>query len=216
MAEQCAGGVWVNPKDPFDKVLIVSSDAVLFANPDAEKIGPALEALSQGRSDAAAMLGKAKGTPLSKLKKVSCNLKKGDVHFHWGTGKESTSKSFSPTSREQRDQLLAAVASCLGAGWVRKDTQFTALRAAVAPIVWMIVVFGITAVIFMAALDREGVSEVEIHGRRALLKRLFVWAVDLLGTTGSLIAGGAIVALLLVWLVVRAKDPPFMAVIEPR
>lgn len=93
MTEQRGGGVWVNPTDPFDKVLVVSSDGVVFANPGSDGLSAAVEGLARNDPNVGALLGKVKAVPLASLRGVSCNLNGRDVKFEWGKGKETGSKT---------------------------------------------------------------------------------------------------------------------------
>ncbi len=207
-------GVWVNPREVFNRVLMLSGTAVMFANPNEEKLGEAMAAMERGEESGAAALGKVKGLPLADLRRVECNLRGRDVKFRRGSGKASESKSFEAASDEQRDEILRSVGERLGAGWVRRDAQYGVVRASLSPVVTLVVLGGITTALWLGARDLASGGEVDTGGRRGLLKRVFVWLLELLGPTGVLIVGGLICVVVLVWLVGRVRNPPLMAVIK--
>jgi hypothetical protein len=67
-----------------------------------------------------------------------------------------------------------------------------------------------TWVLHGLAVALAGGAEAEISGRRSGIKKLVVWAVDVIGPLGVLSAGGIVVALTAAYLVKRVKTPPIM------
>jgi hypothetical protein len=117
---------------------------------------------------------------------------------------------------ESRDQVYEALRRRLGPGWHERVREFSPLRAAIAPIAWIVVTLVATLIltIIAGAITREN-ARYEARGRGAWVVYVGQWILGFLGPWGTLLVGIVVAGILGWWLVRRLQAPPFYVDLKP-
>ena len=209
--QDCRAHVWTDEKAAFESLVALDEDSLYVASPDASRIVEIAEQIRSGTSPVAALKdAKAKQVQLDTLKHIKSNRHTTIVTYKV-SGADGKDKLGNFTiKRDQRDDLFAKLEILCSRGFKYTETQFNRFRAALVPLITISVVALLTFLCREAAVQMTEGTSVEVRGRHGLLKRFFVWILDILGPTGVVVVGGIIGVLCLVWLVRRMATPPLM------
>ena len=196
--------VWTDEKAAFESLVALDENSILVASPDGSKIAEIAEQICSGTPPISALKGsKARQIQLDTLKYIKSNRHSTVVTYKI-SGADGKDKLGNFTMKqEHRDDLFAKLNLLCSRGFKYTETQFNQLRAALVPLITICIVVLFTFISHGAAIQMAEEGAVEIRGRHALMKRLFAWALDVLGPTGVIIVGGIIGILCLVWMVKR-------------
>ena len=92
--------------------------------------------------------------------------------------------------------------------FARNTEAMSALQAIKGPGIGLLITLGLGWIVYEEAKTLEAGGSIEISGRRALVKRIFVWIAETLGSNGTLIAAGLLTAVFVYFLYKRFKTPP--------
>jgi len=146
---------------------------------------------------------------------VKYDQKDDDIDFAFKLGRQKSSKNVAFSSREERDAFMIELAERMPE-CDSKTVEWGPIRASLGPLTFGSVVAFMTWAMHGAASALAAGAEAEVSGRRAGLKKLVMWMIDLVGPTGVLVAGGLVVALTGVFLWKRVTTPPVWTTLEPR
>jgi hypothetical protein len=203
--------VWTDEKAAFESLVALDENSIFVASPDESKIVEIAEQIRSGTPPVAALQGsKAKQIQLDTLKYIKSNRHSTIVRYKISGADGKDELGNFTIKQEQRDDLFTKLDLLCSRGFKYTETQFNHLRAALAPLLTIGIVGLFTFMSQQAAIQMAEEGTSPIRGRHALVKRLYAWALDLLGPTGVIIVGGIIGVLCLVWMVRRMATPPFM------
>lgn len=198
----------------FDRLFVVTDDAVLVANPPAETL-PTIASSVRGGAPVKTLVPDLEEFPFAAITSVTANKFRDTMMIHYNQGPKTRMKDVHFKDAAVRNDALTALAR--RARFQRREVQYGLVKAALAPLLTTIGFAAFTYLsILAAAALASGEEEAEIRGRQQVLKRLFVWALELLGPIGIGIIGGLLVLGCLFWLVGRIKQPPLMITLSPR
>jgi len=206
---------WIDPERIFDSVVVLTDDAIYVCNPPEERAKEIAAALQAG--EPASQLVKEDPTTIlvGGITKVRYDRKDDDVTIHFRMGKESGDKNITFSSREERDafmiELVERLPECES-----ETVEWGPVRAAVGPLGFGTFAAFMTWVLHGAAVAIAGGAEAEASGRRAGLKKLVMWAVELVGPIGVLVVGGLVLVMTGAFLVMRVKNPPIWTTLTPK
>ena len=203
--------VWTDDKAAFESLVALDGNSIFVASPDRARIVEIAEQIRSGTSPVSALKGsRAKQIQLDTLKCIKSNRHSTIVNYKV-SGPDGKDKLGNFTiKQEQRDDLFKKLEILCSRGFKYTETQFNRIRAALSPFIAICIVTLLTFISYKAAIQMAEEGSVEIRGRHALIKRLFAWALDILGPTGVIIVGGVIGVLCLVWMMKRTVTPPLM------
>ena len=141
--------------------------------------------------------------------------KDDDIDFAFKLGRQKSSKNVAFSSREERDAFMIELAERMPE-CDSKTVEWGPIRASLGPLTFGSVVAFMTWAMHGAASALAAGAEAEVSGRRAGLKKLVMWMIDLVGPTGVLVGGGLVLALTGVFLWKRVTTPPVWTTLEPR
>lgn len=200
----------------FDRLFVVTDDAVLVANPPSETL-PAIASSVRGGAPVKTLVTDAEEFPFAAITAVKANMFRDSMIIEYNQGPKSRLKDVHFKDAATRNNALTALEKRLGSRFQKRMEQYGLVKAALAPLLTTIGFAAFTYIsVLAAAALAAGEEEAEIRGRQQLLKRLFVWAMELLGPIGIGIAGGLIVLGCLFWLIGRIRQPPLMVILTPR
>ena len=201
--------VFLNPPGLFDRLVVLTPEAILVANPDAL----AMARLS-ANPDAAAWasaLGEAPTTvPYDAITQIRTKKQGDTLAIRYRQDQRTRLMTVSLKDTATRDEVWDRLQRRVGRSFVFSDVQFGRVRAAVAPLVTATGCLVATWVLSMVAAELAGGAEAEIRGRNAALKQAVVFVVDRLGPTGVIAAGALAAAGAALWGVARVRVPPRM------
>jgi hypothetical protein len=201
--------VFLNPPGLFDRLVVLTPEAILVANPDAL----AMARLS-ANPDAAAWasaLGEAPTTvPYAAITHIRTNKHGDTLTIRYRQGPRSRLMTISLKDTATRDDVWDRLYRRVGRSFVFSDVQFGRVRAAVAPVLTAAACVAATWLLSMVAAELAGGAEAEIRGRNAAVKQALVFVVDRLGPTGVIVAGTLAAASAALWGVARVRVPPRM------
>jgi hypothetical protein len=203
--------VWTDEKAAFESLVALDDSSLFIASPEESRIAEIAKQIRSGTSPIAALKdAKPRQIQLDSLKYIKSNRHSTIVNYKIsGTDGKDKLGNFT-FKQEQRDDLFKKLEILCSRGFTYTETQFNRLRAALSPFITICIVALFTFVCRNAAIEMAEGRSVEIRGRYALMKRLFVWALDVLGSIGVVIVGSIIGVLCLVWMVKRIATPPLM------
>ncbi len=203
--------VWIDPDSLFDRIVVLVDGALIVANPSGDgEPEAAKQKIEAGQPVLEALGSKAKTIRFDKIKKLSSNKHSDMVDYQHDSDGKLEADNISMASQEARDQLFEALRGKLDSTHTYDCREFSRARGAFAPIIWIAIVVGATALLSGAASEIAEGKTPDIEGRRALLKRLLAWVLEFLGSTGVLIVGGIITVACIFWLIKRIQLPPIM------
>lgn len=206
--------VFTGEDEIFDRLFVVTDDAVYVSNPDKEKLSGIASQLREGAS-VKAVVPDAEEVRYTAITSVKANKFRDDLNIYHRQGSKTHTKNVTFKDASARDVALAALAPRLGPRFQRREVQYGVVRAAFAPLLTAGGLATLTYVAVQAAAGLAAGDEVEIRGRARAQKRMFAWALELLGPTGVGILGGLVVLGCIAWLVARVKQPPLMITLAP-
>ena len=209
-----ATDVFTSDDQMFDRLLVLTDDAVYVSNPDKAQLSRIGSQLREG-TPVKTVVPDADEVRYSAISSVTANKLGDSLNIYHLQGSQTRMKNVTFKDASAMQTALAALARRLAPRFQRREVQYGALRASLAPLVTAAVIAALTYVSVMAATGLAAGEDADIRGRAQLVKRIFVWVIGLLGPTGVAIAGGLVVLGCLAWLVARVKQPPLMVTLSP-
>jgi hypothetical protein len=207
--------VFTGEDELFDRLLVVSDDAAYVSNPDKEKLADIASKIREG-SPIKSVVPDADEIRYAAVSSIKANRFRDDLNiYHQQVGK-TRMRNITFKDAARRDAALQALERRLAPRFTRAEVQYGVVRAALAPLLTTSALAALTYVSYMAAGGVAAGEAVDIHGRGRASKRMFAWALELLGPTGVAVVGGLIVLGCIGWLVARVKKPPLMVTLTPR
>ena len=209
-----ASDVFTGSEEMFDRLFVLTDVAVYASNPDKDKL-PGIASQLQGGASVKTVVPDAAEVLYSAISSVKANKYRDSLDIHHLQDAKSRMTNVTFKDAAARDTALAALARRLAPRFQKHEVQYGVIRAALVPLLTMA---GFAAFTYVAVLAAAGIAageDVDIHGRGRAQKRMFAWALELLGPTGVGIIGGLIVLACLAWLVARVKQPPLMVTLSP-
>lgn len=207
--------VWVNPGEVFHKLVAVTNDELIIADPDEDDLDAVADGIEDGDFDV--LEDSDLIIAWDDVVKIRSNRKAVDVDVSYkDDDDDEESKNVDFATKKQRDQFFRIAEKTLGDDFKYTEKELTRFEAALIPLAWVAGISFLTWVFYMAAVEMAGGEKPDIQGRRSGLKALVAWLIDAVGTTGVLIAGGICLAIAIFVLVKRVADPPILMTLAPR
>ena len=207
--------VFTGENELFDRLLVVSDDAVYVSNPDKEKVAGIASKIREG-TPVNSVVPDADAIRYAAVSSVKANRFRDDLNIYHQQAGKTRMLNITFKDAAHRDAALQALERRLAPRFTKAEVQYGVVRAALVPLLTTAALAALTYVSYMAAGGVAAGEAVDIHGRARAQKRMFAWALEILGPTGVAVVGGLIVLGCIGWLVVRVKKPPLMVTLTPR
>jgi len=207
--------VFTGENELFDRLLVVSDDAVYVSNPDKEKVAGIASKIREG-TPVNSVVPDADAIRYAAVSSVKANRFRDDLNIYHQQAGKTRMRNITFKDAAHRDTALQALERRLAPRFTKAEVQYGVVRAALVPLLTTAALAALTYVSYMAAGGVAAGEAVDIHGRARAQKRMFAWALEILGPTGVAVVGGLIVLGCIGWLVVRVKKPPLMVTLTPR
>jgi hypothetical protein len=196
-------GVWVNEAGIFDKVVVVTDEAVYRANPPKAELAGLLARISAGESPDIVLSKETKVVPLDQITRIRIEENDEDMEVFYGN--DSLDMSFKDAV--DRDKAFAALERNLK-GFRFERVALNPFTAGWKPLlVTLALAFG-TWIAHQASAQLAAGDTYEIHGRKRAFKKLVMQLLELIGPTGVLILGGLMVLVAAYVFAQRVRQPP--------
>lgn len=110
--------------------------------------------------------------------------------------------------------MVAEIQSHLGDEFTSMTEKYNLPRAAFGSLMTLTILIIVTWLLHGAAAEIADGAEADFSGRNSGIKKIFYWALDLLGETGILIIGGLLMLLAVLTLIRRIKEPMIVTTIK--
>jgi hypothetical protein len=200
--------IFVNPDGVFDRLVVLSDEGIVSANPDKTVLAhtPPEQLAQNPLKDRTAI-------PWTAIVKVRSNRHRDDINITFKGSSREELKNIGFKDVRTRDAALRAIHKRLGSQFTWSEDQYGMGRAAGVPLFVTALIGVFTYVSAIAAGGLAQGEQADIHGRNRAAKTAMVWVLDLLGPTGVWIVGGLVIACCVGWMVGRIKRPPLMVTI---
>ncbi len=159
-----------------------------------------LEALQQGQEPSAAGANSVTTLDVESIRKAEVSPSNGSLTLHGeGEGKGSKPLKFS-TSDSNADKILQAILAQTDRPFQPRQEEIGALEALAPPALFGAVGGMLCWASYMTARDLAAGHEAEVKGiRRRGMQRMLIGISEMLGTSGTIVVGLILLALILGW-----------------
>ena len=205
--------VFTNDDQLFDRLLVFTNEAICVSNPEQGRLSAIASQLREG-VPVGTVVPDVQEITYSAISSVKANRHRTDLNIYYKEQSRDRLKNVDFANAEARDRALASLARRLPRSFQRSDVQYGPARAVLAPLATAGAFAAFTYLAVQAAVEVGAGDEIIIRGSATTQKRLFVWALGLLGPTGIGLVGGVVVLGCLLWLIARIKKPPLMTILS--
>lgn len=173
------------------------------ARQDASRI---IQALQDGQDPSAIGANAIRTLKLESIGTIRVSPGQDDVEFH-GAGDAAEPVKFS-TSGRNGAAIAQTVLARVGRPFREERQDISTAEAVTPPLIIGVIVGFLWALLYGAAGQVAAGEEIEVHGRRAGLKRLLILVAETLGINGTLVLGGLLLAWIIGWTAMRVIRRP--------
>lgn len=197
--------------------LILVSDEVVYAqHMDVDTCRRQVAALESGRSPNTVFDDGATHVVLRSVQRVQLESGDEDIDFTVRDGKNKNTVTVSIDDAGVRTEVFAGIERATDGRFSLYEDQYNLPRAAFGSLLALSILGFLTVVLARAAITIQAAGGYDVSGSNRTVKRLFVWALELLGPTGVTVIGLLLCALAAWNLVRRIKAPPLMQILQAK
>ncbi len=153
------------------------------------------------------LLESLKRIPVASITQLGLVPADDELKISW-VGENGKEQHFTAEFDDAKDARLVAEAIAATRNLTMHERASDKLQAIKTPGIGLLVSLALTAMTFFLAQEMAAGADVTPTGRRAWLKLILIAAAEVLGTTGTLLAGGAICLAFGYWVFKRLQSPP--------
>lgn len=202
--------VWIREGAATGNIAVISDDAVITGRLKNEALKETASRIDGGESPLNVLGKEATHIPLFNISRVEFDAHEEEIEITYKDGKENKTETIEFADKEDRSAAFKQIASRLGDGFTSLTESYSKLRAVYMPLFMLTVLGFFTWLLHGAAKDIAAGAEAELTGRHKGIKALFYWILDLIGPIGVLIVGCLFMALAVMALMQRYKEPPII------
>ena len=206
--------VWCADDTFLDDLIYLGHENLFVDWTKEDEVATKRDALLAGQSPGAVLSAEATNIPLHAITRISTDRNDEDIEIAYKSGSEEKEKTLRLASQELRDEVFASMKQLFGDKFAEYEDQHSVAEATYAPLMSLTITALITWLLAAAASTIRAAEDIDIEGRNAGLKALFVWLLDFIGPIGIYIVGGLLCVLFLMAVVVGIKEPPNMLLLQ--
>ncbi|MFN6115801.1 MAG: hypothetical protein ACK46G_10210 [Flavobacteriales bacterium] len=153
------------------------------------------------------LLESLKRIPVASITQLSLIPADDDLKLSW-IGDKGKEQHFTVEFDDAKDAQLVAEAIAGTRNMTKHERASDKLQAIKTPGIGLLVSLALTVMTFFIAQEMAAGTDVSPTGRRAWLKLMLIAAAEVLGTTGTVLVGGAICLAFGYWAFKRLQSPP--------
>jgi hypothetical protein len=205
--------LWDNPKAKVDRIVILGSKSIIYANPADSDI-PHILGLFKEKKMMRALLGENAGTiKLETIQRLKADPKRSKLEIDYKLNEKKVTHRLKFISPQARDEALDALQLRMEASFTRSTRSFSQADKILLPllIITLVAVIGWVLIAGLSYLNRAPGFQ---SGLLQLILVNIQTYVDLIGPFYIFLIGIVLVALCLVWLVVNLSKPSNLVIVE--
>lgn len=207
--------LWDNPKAKKDRMVILGTKSIIYANPTAGDV-PHILGLFNEKKMMRDLLGDDAGTiKLENIQRLIANPKNTKLDIDYKPNEKIVTHHLTFDSIEARDEALDALQSRLGPHFTRATRKFSVVDKILVPLL----VIALVAIIGWVLIDGLSYLEGVAAFQSGILQLILInvqYYVDLIGPFYILMIAIALVALCLVWLLINLSKPSSLVIVEQK
>lgn len=201
---------WIKKGASQGNIVVVSDDAIISSQLKNEALDEAKSRIDGGEGPLNVLGKEAIHIPFFSVTRVQFDEHDEDIEIAYKSGKEGKTETLDFTDKADRTTAFQLIENHLGEHFTSLTESYTKIRAVYMPLV-MLTIFGfLTWLLHSTAAEIAAGAEAEFSGRHRGIKALFFWILDLIGPIGVLIIGSLFMALAIMALIQRFKEPPII------
>ena len=162
--------VFTGENELFDRLLVVSDDAVYVSNPDKEKVAGIASKIREG-TPVNSVVPDADAIRYAAVSSVKANRFRDDLNIYHQQAGKTRMRNITFKDAAHRDTALQALERRLAPRFTKAEVQYGVVRAALVPLLTTAALAALTYVSYMAAGGVAAGEAVDIHGRARTQKR---------------------------------------------
>jgi hypothetical protein len=202
--------LWSKVEEKRGIVLALRGDEVhrleISGNKARQDVPRIIEALQQGQEPGAVGANSVQSLKLASIGQARVSPDQDDVEFH-AEGENGSPLKFT-TVGKQASEIARTILARTGRPFREDREDITAVEAVMPPLIIGVILGVVWALLYGAAGQVASGEEIEVHGRRAGLKRLFIMVAEMLGVNGTLVLGAVLLLWILGWATMRVVRRP--------
>jgi hypothetical protein len=202
--------LWLKAEEKKSTILALRGDEIhcleVTGNKARQEAGRIVGVLQQGQDPSAVGATSVSSLKLGSIAHVRVDPDDEVIEFH-GDGEGGKVLKFASSDKKGAD-IARTVLAKAGRSFREERQDITAVEAVVPPIIIGLIVGFVWMLVYWTAGELAAGKEIEVTGRRAGIKRLFVWAAEMLGMNGTLILGAVLLLWILGWATRRVVRRP--------
>ncbi len=205
--------LWDNPKAKTDRLVILGSKSIIYANPTASDV-PHIIGLFNERKMLRDLLGEDAGTiRLDTIQRLTANPRRANLEIDYKPNEKTATHPLTFDNTQARDEALDALQLRLGPDFTRTTRKFSLADKILVPLLIMVLVAVIGWVLLVGISYLEGAAGFQ-SGILQLILINIQYYVALIGPFFILMITFVLVALCLVWLVINLYKPSSLVIVE--
>jgi hypothetical protein len=172
----------------------------------AREIPKMIEALKQGQEPSSLGARSVETLKIASIGRAEVSPGQDSVKFS-AEGDDGATLNFS-SSESKASEIARAVLARAGRPFLEEKQDIGPVEAVMPPLITGVILGIVCAFLYGTAGQLEGGEQIEVHGRRSGLKRLFVFVAGLLGVKGTMAVGVLILVLVVAWAAMRIVHRP--------
>jgi hypothetical protein len=205
--------LWDNPKAKTDRMVILGSKSIIYANPAASDV-PHIMGLFNENKMLRDLLGEEVGTTkLDTIQRITANPKRTNLDIDYKPNEKIATHQLTFSDIPARDEALDMLQARLGENITRTTRKFGLADKILVPLLIIVLV----AVIGWVLIDGLSYLEGAAGFQSGILHLILIniqYYVDLIGPFFILMITIVLVALCLVWLVINLSKPSRLVIVE--
>ncbi len=206
--------LWDNPKAKLDRLVIMGSTYIIFANPT-ESDMPHILGLFNEKKMLRDLLGNNAGTiKMETIKRVTINPKRADLRVEYRQDGKKVSHPLTFSSPQVRDEALEAIQQRLGTSYTRRIKTYNKFQRVFLPLLVITLIMLVGWFLISGVGLLENLAAFQTGAVQSILSSLRYF-VDLVTPFNILLTGLAGILVCLIWLIVNLTKPAELVIVEP-
>ncbi len=207
--------LWDNPKAKLDRMVILGSNSIIYANPAASDV-PQIMVLFDEKKMQRDLLGENAGTiKLEDVQRLTANPKRTNLTIDYRPNEKKVTHQLSFSNPQARDEALDVMQLRMGADFLRTTREFSLADKILVPLLIIVLVATTGWVLLNGLTYLETVPAFQSGVLQLILVNLQYY-VDLISPFNILMIAIVLVALCLVWLVFNLSKPSSLIIVEKK
>ncbi len=206
--------VWLTEGSSTGSIAVLSDDAIVTGEIKSEVLEETTARIEGGESPLNILAKEATHIPFFNIKRVQFDEHEEEIAITYKEGKENKEETINFESKEDRTAAFQLIASRLGDNFTSLTESYSKLRAVYAPLLTLTILGFLTWLFHGAAKDIAAGAEADFSGRNSGIKAIFFWIIDVIGPIGVLVIGSLLMALAVMALIQRYKEPPIITKLQ--